>query len=157
MNKGDAVSWDKEWAELKRQAGGDSGMRLASADGSGQQASSSSGSGDLVSQRSAWTKAGRDVEALRGDIHKSLTKLEDSHQGQAAGAGVQSAAARQELLVSWRRYLEGLNGRCSALQARLEQAGKELHLNDTAVKASFDKLSQQYKDTPAVGGQPQKK
>lgn len=151
---GDAVSWDEEWAALKREAGEGRGLRLASAGGGG----SDGGSGDLKSKRSVWTTAGREVQSLRGDIKKALAKLEQEQQGLGTGgSGVQSAAAQQDVYRSWKRYLEALSGRCGAVQARMEKAGGELYGNDAAVKGSFSKLSQQYADTPAVGGRQQGK
>lgn len=155
---GDAVSWDEEWAALKREAGEGRGLRLASADGDAWQGGSDGGSGDLKSKRSAWTTAGREVQSLRGDIKKALAKLEQDQQGLGTGGtGVQSAAAQQDVYRSWKRYLEALSGRCGAVQARMEKAGGELYGKDAAVKGSFSKLSQQYEDTPAVGGRQQGK
>lgn len=122
------------------------------------QGDSGGGSGDLKSKRSAWTTAGREVQSLRGDIKKALTKLQADQQGlSTGGSGVQSSAAQQEVYRSWKRYLEALSGRCGAIQAQMEKAGGELYGNDAAVKGSFSKLSQQYQDTPAVGGRQQGK
>ncbi|WP_256338742.1 hypothetical protein [Streptomyces sp. 2112.3] len=112
----------------------------------------------MKSKRSAWTTAGREVQSLRGDIKKALTKLQADQQGlSTGGSGVQSSAAQQEVYRSWKRYLEALSGRCGAIQAQMEKAGGELYGNDAAVKGSFSKLSQQYQDTPAVGGRQQGK
>ncbi|MEU8996980.1 hypothetical protein AB0952_22910 [Streptomyces caniferus] len=152
------MSWDDEWAALKREAADGRGLQLASAGGGSWQGGSGDGSGDVKSKRSVWTTAGREVQSLRGDIAKALTKLEDEQQGLGAGAsGVQSAAAQQDVYRSWKRYLEALSGRCGAIQAQMEKAGGALYGNDAAVKGSFSKLSQKYEDTPAVGGRQQGK
>ncbi len=153
MMTGDAVSWDEEWAALKRKAADGGGMQLASADGGGWRGGSGDGSGDLKSTKSVWSGAGREVQGLRGDIKKALTKLEDEQQGLGAGGcGVQSAAAQQEAYHSWKRYLDAMSGRCSAIQAQLEKAADHLEKNDQAVRSSFDRLSDRYEDTPGVGG-----
>ncbi|MFE1172136.1 hypothetical protein [Streptomyces sp. NPDC058773] len=152
------MSWDDEWAALKREAAEGRGLQLASAGGGSWQGGSGDSSGGLKSKRSAWTTVGRDVQSLRGDIKKALTKLEEGQQGLGTGgSGVQSAAAQQDVHRSWKRYLEALSGRCGAVQARMEKAGGELYGNDAAVKGSFSKLSHQYKDTPAVGARQQGK
>lgn len=159
MAGGNVMSWDEEWAALKQTAAGDSGMQLASAGGDGWQGGSGDGSASesdaLKSKKAAWVRAGHDVQSLRGDVKKALTKLEDGQQGFGTGSGVSgvhSAAAQQEVFHSWQRYLESLSGRCSALQVQLEKAGDHLDGNDQAVRRSFNKLSDRYEDTPAVGG-----
>ncbi|WP_405409349.1 hypothetical protein [Streptomyces decoyicus] len=144
------MSWDEEWAALKRKAADGGGMQLASADGGSWRGGSGDGSGNLKSTKSVWSGAGRDVQGLRGDIKKSLTKLADEQQG-AGGSGVQSAAAQQEVYHSWKRYLDALSGRCNAIQAQLEKAADHLEKNDQAVRRSFDGLSDRYEDTPGVG------
>ncbi|MGW7573490.1 hypothetical protein [Streptomyces sp. NPDC054765] len=151
------MSWDEEWAALKQQASDNAGMKLASADGHGRQHGSGDGWGDLKSTKAAWTRAGHDVQSLRGNIKKALAKLEAEQQGAGSGSVVQSAAAQQDVYRSWKRYLEALSGRCGAIQDRMEKAGGELYENDAAVKNSFSKLSHQYEDTPAVGGRQQGK
>ncbi|MFG2098171.1 hypothetical protein [Streptomyces sp. NPDC048612] len=147
------MSWGEEWAALKQKAADSDGLRIASTDGGGWQSGPGHGSGDLKSKRTVWTGAGHEVQTLRGDIKKALTKLEDGQRGLRAGSrGVRSAAAQQEVCHSWQRYLEALSGRCGALQAQLTKAADHLANNDQAVSSSFDALSDRFADTPAVGG-----
>jgi hypothetical protein len=148
-------TFDAEWARMKGEASGDTGMNLASADvkpnwGQG-------GSGKLKSSRSAWTTAGRDVGKLRGNIRTALTKLEEEQKGLGTGGktggSTKSGAAQRELYHSWTRYLKGVSGKCGTLQDRLEKAGDDHHKNDEATKHTFDRLDGRYKDTKPVGGE----
>ncbi|WP_110944425.1 hypothetical protein [Streptomyces niger] len=132
-------------------------MQLAGADGGGWSTASEGAGGGLKSKKSAWTKAGRDVLALSGDIKKALARMEREQKGLGAGSdtggsGVECGAAQRELYHSWKRYLEDVSGRCRTLQDRLENAGDHLDKNDDSVKSSFDALSHRYDDTDAVGG-----
>ncbi|AQA14359.1 hypothetical protein HUF15_43125 [Streptomyces samsunensis] len=148
-------TFDAEWEQMKREASGETGMSLASADNKpnwGQ-----GGSGNLKSSKNAWTTAAGGVGKLRGDIKTALTKLEEEQTGLGAGSksggGIESAAAQRELYSSWKRYLNGVSGRCGAIQDRLERAGDHHYKNDEAIKGAFDGLDGLYKDTKPVGGE----
>lgn len=148
-------TFEAEWAQMKREASGDTGMDLASADD--KPGWEQGGSGNLKSNKNAWTTAGRSVGKLRGDIKTALTKLEEEQTGLGAGSksggGIESAAAQRELYHSWKRYLEGVSGKCGAIQDRLERAGDHHYKNDEAIKGAFDGMDGQYKDTKPVGGE----
>ncbi|WP_413801709.1 hypothetical protein [Streptomyces iranensis] len=148
-------TFETEWAQMKREASGDTGMSLASADDKPGWARG--GSGGVKSSKKAWTTAGRSVGKLRGDIKIALTKLEEEQTGLGAGSksggGIESAAAQRELCSSWKRYLKGLSGKCGAIQGRLERAGDSQYKNDEATKCAFDGLDVLYKDTKPVGGE----
>ncbi|MGK5628055.1 hypothetical protein [Streptomyces sp. URMC 123] len=144
------TSFETEWNRLKHDAGADSSMKLAGAPGSG---GGGGGAGGVKSSKAAWTKAGSDVGLLAGTVKKSLTGVDGKQQGLGAASGVQSAAAQRELYASWKRYLEGVTGKCDAIKERLEKAGNAQYKNDEAIKADFDALKNTYKDTPDVGGQ----
>ncbi|MBI0298706.1 hypothetical protein JBE04_30665 [Streptomyces sp. PRKS01-29] len=146
-------TFEAEWARMKREASGDTGMTLASADN--KPGWEQGGSGNLKSSKNAWTTAGTAVGKLRGDIKTALTKLEEEQTGLGAGSksgGIESAAAQRELYHSWKRYLKGVSGKCGAIQDRLERAGDHQYKNDGATKCAFDGLDALYKDTKPVGG-----
>ncbi|MGW6980453.1 hypothetical protein ACWGE1_13545 [Streptomyces sp. NPDC054932] len=143
-------SFDEEWARHRGGAADAPGMRLASAaaaDGGG------GGGGDVQSSKAVWKAAGTAVGGLGGDVKKALTGLETGQTGLATGGGVETAAAQSEVYQTWKTYLEGLNGRCTALQGKLERAGIDLFLTDENIKGLFTELGKQYQDTPATGGQ----
>ncbi|MFH8805662.1 hypothetical protein ACH4GZ_00095 [Streptomyces hygroscopicus] len=149
-------TFDAEWAQLKREASGEAGMSLASADNKpGWE--QGGGSGGVKSSKDAWSAAGRSVGKLRGDIKTALTKLEEEQTGLGAGSksggGIESAAAQRELCASWKRYLNGVSGKCGTLQDRLEKAGDHHYRNDEAIKSAFDGIDGLYKDTKPVGGE----
>ncbi|MEV0262207.1 hypothetical protein AB0I49_12765 [Streptomyces sp. NPDC050617] len=144
------AAFEAEWAQLKKETSAGSGMRLASAGGG------SGGSGEVKSKKDVWNSAASGVERLAGNAKKALTSLEQGQKGMGKGGGaggVASSAAQRELYGSWKHYLDEVRGRCEALKGPLEKAGKVQHENDKETKSLFDKLGDQYKDTPAVGGQ----
>jgi len=147
-------TFEAEWAQMKRQASGDTGMSLASADNKpdwGQ-----GGSGGVKSSKKAWTTAGSDVGKLRGDIKTALTKLEEDQTALGAGSdsgGIQSAAAQRELYSSWKGYLEKVSGRCGATRGVLEKAGDSHYKNDEAIRSALEGMGNRYKDTKPVGGE----
>ncbi|WP_225811846.1 hypothetical protein [Streptomyces spinosus] len=145
------MAWD-EWERLKADAAarGSTGMRLnhVPTDPGG------SGTGDLKSDRKAWTQAGADTKGLQDDIAKALGKLDDGQSGLGDASGVQSAAAQKELYASWKKYVGDVKGRCGELGGLLERSGHDLAMSDAEVKAELDRISAEYHDTEAVGGDP---
>ncbi|WP_030746857.1 hypothetical protein [Streptomyces sp. NRRL S-31] len=144
------MAWD-EWERLKADAAarGSTGMQLNHVPpepGGG-------GAGDLKSDKKAWTKAGEDTKGLQDDIGKALGKLDDGQSGLGDTSGVQSAAARQELYESWKKYVADVKGRCGELGGLMEKSGHDLAMSDADVKAELDKIKAKYHDTEAVGGQ----
>ncbi|WP_063731035.1 hypothetical protein [Streptomyces sp. RTd22] len=148
-------TFEAEWAQMKREASGETGMSLASADtkpnwGQG-------GSGGVRSSKSAWTAAGEGVGKLRGNIRTALTKLEEEQSGLGAGSetggGIECAVAQREIYRSWKRYLKGVSGKCGTFQDRLEKAGDHHYKNDAAIEREFSQLDNLHKDTKPVGGE----
>ncbi|WAP58657.1 hypothetical protein [Streptomyces sp. S465] len=153
------VAFEEEWAHFKRQASANAGMNLASADGpAGWE---TKGQGRLKSKKTAWQTAANSVGSLKSDIKKALTRLEHEQKGLEAGTdtgdGVHSAAAERELYHSWKRYLDDVSGRCTALQDLLEKAGDSFYKNDEATRDAFSGLTGHYKDTGPVGGENQRR
>ncbi|MEV6682713.1 hypothetical protein AB0N09_38490 [Streptomyces erythrochromogenes] len=145
-----STSFDAEWAGPKEGTAAATQMRLASAapDGGG-----GGGGEDLKSDRAVWNKASNDIGQLLSGIKKAQTEFEaGGGQKGAAVSGVDSAAAQSELYQSWKTYLDGLSGKCSASQGPMVQAGKGPVANDDALSADFTRMNDQYKDTPATGG-----
>ncbi|MGW1073941.1 hypothetical protein [Streptomyces sp. NPDC002537] len=147
------VSFEQEWAQIKRETSADAGMSLAGADG--KSGWTDGGSSGVKSAKNAWTSAGDGVGRLSGNVKKAQTALEQGqkHLGNETGGGVVSATAQREVHQSWKHYLDEVTGRCGALQERLEKAGNHLYKNDQDTSNAFNELKDRYKDTPAVGGQ----
>ncbi|MEW2509838.1 hypothetical protein [Streptomyces sp. NPDC046870] len=143
------MAWD-EWERLKADAvaRGATGMRLDHV----PPEPGGAGTGDLKSDKKAWAKAGQDTKGLQDDVGKALGRLDDGQSGLGDTAGVQSAAAQQELYASWKKYVGDVKGRCGELGALLERSGHDLAMSDTEVKAELDRISAKYHDTEAVGG-----
>ncbi|POX41812.1 hypothetical protein C3486_07670 [Streptomyces sp. Ru73] len=139
------MSFDHEWAQLKR--GSAAGVRLDST-----AAPAAGGQGGLKSSKSAWTKAGEGVGSLQGSIGKALSELEGGRKGLGKDSGCLTAAAQRDVHESWERYVRDVRKRCSALQEVLQKTGDHFYKNDEATKGAFDKLDDQYTDTPGVGG-----
>ncbi|HEY8987123.1 MAG TPA: hypothetical protein VIU15_47090 [Streptomyces sp.] len=139
------MAWD-EWEQLKGAAAERVGMRLNSLP------ADSAGSGTLVSNKPVWTKAGRDVGALREDVAKALGLLSGGQEGLGAEAGCVTAGAQKEVYDSWARYVKDVGGRCEKLGALLGKAGGDLQMTDESVVIDVQNLSLAYTDTPAVGG-----
>ncbi|WP_030761462.1 hypothetical protein [Streptomyces sp. NRRL F-2664] len=146
-----STSFDAEWAGLKEGTAAAAQMRLASAAPDGGGGGGGGGGKDLKSNQAVWNKASSDVGQLISGIKKAQTEFETGQNG-ATITGVESAAAQRELYQSWKTYLEGLSGKCSALQGPMVEAGKGQAANDEALRADFARMNQQYKDTPATGG-----
>ncbi|MFB7175797.1 hypothetical protein ACFCYM_34005 [Streptomyces sp. NPDC056254] len=151
-----SATFDAEWAGLKEGTAAATQMRLASAAPDGGSGGSGGGGGggggeDLKSDQGVWNKASNDVGQLVSGIKKAQVEFEAGQKG-AAVAGVDSAAAQKELYQSWKTYLDGLVGKCTALQGPMVQAGKGQVANDEALRADFARMNGQYKDTPATGG-----
>lgn len=144
------TSFDTEWAGLKQGTEAGTQMRLASAaaDGGG---GGGGGGEDLKSDMAVWRKGADDVGLLVSGIKKALTEFESGQKG-AVISGVESAAAQAELYQSWKTYLDGLVGKCGALQGPMVSAGKGQVANDEALRGDFAAMDKQYKDTPATGG-----
>ncbi|MFF2061339.1 hypothetical protein ACFVWZ_05960 [Streptomyces sp. NPDC058200] len=141
------ASFAAEWAQVKREASAESGMRLASADGS-------HGPGGTKLSKAAWTAAANSVGLLKDDLKKARTALEQGqHRAGGNAEGVESAVAQREVYQSWKRYLDDVSGRCGGLQEPLEKAGHDEYKNDQAIVSAFGKLGDRYEDTPATGGQ----
>lgn len=111
------------------------------------------GAGTLVSNKAAWSKAGRDVGSLREDISGALGKLTDSQTGVGADAGCLTAGAHRDVHDSWERYVKSVSGRCGKLSSLLEKAGNDQLKTDEAIEAEIGNLKIAYADTPAIGGQ----
>ncbi|MFE2167020.1 hypothetical protein ACFXB3_18420 [Streptomyces sp. NPDC059447] len=145
------TSFDAEWAALKQGTAADPQMSLASAAPDGGGGGGGSGGEDLKSEMAVWKKGSEDVGELVTAIGKALTDLETGQKG-AAVTGVESAAAQSELYQSWKTYLDGLVGKCTALQGPMVSAGKGQVSNDEALRGDFARINETYKDTPATGG-----
>ncbi|MFL4948721.1 hypothetical protein ACJ6WE_15405 [Streptomyces sp. MMS24-I31] len=109
--------------------------------------------GTLVSNKPAWSKAGRDVGSLREDVAKALGKLTDGQKGLGEEAGCLTAWAQKDVHDSWERYVKGVSGRCGKPSGLLEKAGSDQLKTDEAVEVEIGNLKVDYADTPAVGGQ----
>ncbi|WP_236240112.1 hypothetical protein [Streptomyces sp. CC228A] len=120
-------------------------MSLASASPGG------GGNDDLKNDKAVWSRAGSDVAAVAVNVRKALGQLESRQKG-ATITGVESAGAQRELYASWKRYLEGVAGRCSSLQGPLERAGKDQYANDHDIGEDLQRVTKKYVDTPATGG-----
>jgi hypothetical protein len=110
-------------------------------------------SGSMRSDRAAWSKAGQGVGALRGNISKALTKLEDGQKGLGADSGCLTAAVQKDVYDSWERYIKDVSGRCETLAELFEKVGNDLLRTDEAIKGEIARVEIQNKDTPEVGGQ----
>ncbi|MET9573561.1 hypothetical protein ACFYNW_06955 [Streptomyces virginiae] len=143
-----STSFDAEWAGLKGGTAAATQMRLA---GTAPDGGGGGGGEDLKSDQAVWNKASNDVGQLVSGIKKAKAEFEAGQSG-AAVPGVESAAAQSELYQSWKTYLDGLSGKCTALQGPMVQAGKGQVANDEALRADFARMNGQYKDTPATGG-----
>lgn len=144
------------WGLVERPGDGDVRLSLASAEGEGKGEGEGEGEGDLKSTKNAWTRAGSDVGGMRRNIKKALTEMEKDQTGLASGSktgSLQSAAAQRDVYGSWKRYLGDVSARCDTLQDRLNKAGNDHYVNETATKGAFDQLKGTYEDTPGVGGQ----
>ncbi|MFF2526874.1 hypothetical protein [Streptomyces liangshanensis] len=143
------MAWD-EWEQLKTAAAErhTTRMRLNQVplDPGG-------GTGTLVSNKSAWSRAGRDVGAFRDDIGKALGRLSEGRTGLGADAGCLTAAARKDVHESWDRYVRSVNERCGKLAGLLAGAGNDQLRTDEAIMAEIGNLKVEHADTPAVGGQ----
>ncbi|MFJ9716744.1 hypothetical protein ACIRPQ_12475 [Streptomyces sp. NPDC101213] len=141
--------WE-EWEQLKSAAAEQHGTRMqlnqVPLDPGG------SGGGTLVSNKPAWSKAGRDVGSLRDDIAKTVGKLTDGQQGLGEDAGCLTAAAQKDVHTSWETYVKKVSGRCGKLAGLLEKAGNDQLRTDEAIEAEIGNLKVEYGDTPAVGG-----
>ena len=161
------MSVEEQWAQLKQQPSAGSELHLASADGGTDggadapdwERTGSKPSGGITSSKTAWTQAAEGIGALSKNIPKAMTELEREQPGSgpASGAGstssgVQSAAAQQDVYRSWKRYLQDVSERCSALQERLDKAGNDQYKTDQAIRGAFNRMADAYEDTPAVGG-----
>ncbi|MBB5936735.1 hypothetical protein [Streptomyces zagrosensis] len=149
-------TFEDEWAQLRQGAPSPVGdMRLASTEAPDQW--SGDGGDGVKSDKAAWNAAGASVSGLRSNVTKALTELEHGQRGVESGTakGVASAKAQGEVYLSWQRYLKAVGERCVALKSRLEKAGNDHYQNDQAMHGAFAGMNDQYRDTPAVGGQSQ--
>ncbi|GGX66510.1 hypothetical protein [Streptomyces anandii] len=142
------MAWD-EWEQLKNAAAERhaTGMQLnhVPIDPVGD-------SGTLLSNRAAWSKAGRDVGALREDIIKALGDLSGGQKGLGEGAGCLTAGAQKDVHDSWERYVKAVSGRCGRFSGLLSKVGSDQVKTDEAVEVEIGNLNVEYADTPAVGG-----
>ncbi|GAA0488031.1 hypothetical protein ABZ951_04780 [Streptomyces sp. NPDC046215] len=143
------ASFASEWAQLKHETSAGDGMQLAGTGGT--PGWDKSASGGVKSGKNAWNTAGDGVGRLGGNVKQALTALEQGQKGTGA-QGVHSAAAQREVYQSWKRYLDGMAGRCAALKERLEKAGNHQYKGDQQIMEAFDEMKNRYKDTPDVGG-----
>ncbi|MFC9287991.1 hypothetical protein [Streptomyces sp. NPDC057052] len=143
------MAWE-EWEQLKSAAAEQHGTQMqlnhVPLDPGG------SSGGTLVSNKPAWSKAGRDVGSLRDDIGKAMGKLTDGQQGLGEDAGCLTAAAQKDVHTSWETYVKKVSGRCGKLSGLLEKAGNDQLKTDEAIEAEIGNLKVEYGDTPAVGG-----
>ncbi|MFH9860559.1 hypothetical protein [Streptomyces sp. NPDC017202] len=143
------MAWE-EWEQLKSAAAEQHGTRMqlnhVPLDPGG------SSGGTLVSNKPAWSKAGRDVGSLRDDIGKAMGKLTDGQQGLGEDAGCLTAAAQKDVHTSWETYVKKVSGRCGKLSGLLEKAGNDQLKTDEAIEAEIGNLKVEYGDTPTVGG-----
>ncbi|MDF3141214.1 MULTISPECIES: hypothetical protein [unclassified Streptomyces] len=152
------MAWD-EWEQLKaavaERHAAQMQLNQLPADQGGSSTSGVYGppSGKLRSDRAAWSKAGKDVGALRGNIGKALAKLEDGQKGLGDASGSLTAAAQRDVYDSWERYVKDVSRRCDALAGVFEKVGNDQMRTDEAVKAEIATLKVQFEDTPVVGGQ----
>ncbi|MEU7469405.1 hypothetical protein AB0A94_12830 [Streptomyces sp. NPDC044984] len=144
------MAWD-EWEQLKAAAAERHTARMQldqlPADRGG------GGAADLISNRSAWTKAGTDIGSLREDIGKATAQLKDGQTGLGSDAGCLTAAAQNDVHAFWETYVKNVSGRCGKLSGLLVKAGKDQSETDKSIEAQVTALEVTYADTPAVGGQ----
>lgn len=147
------MAWD-EWEEIKAQAAGrqSAAMQLNHVPVE-PDSGPSAVTGGLKSSQKAWNTAGEGVGSLRGTIGTALTKLTDGQAGIGATTGCLTAAAQKDVYDSWKKYAENVSKRCGSLQGILQQVGRDVLTTDDAVKGEMDRLSREYADTDAVGGQ----
>ncbi|WP_345112540.1 hypothetical protein [Streptomyces drozdowiczii] len=110
-------------------------------------------SADLRTSKRAWVQAGDATKGLAAPVGSALTKLKDGQAELGDAPGCRSAAAQQELYISWRTYVEKVRKRCTSLGGLLASSGHDLAKPDESLKAELDAMRGTYKDTPAVGGQ----
>ncbi|WP_431042402.1 hypothetical protein ACQUSR_11115 [Streptomyces sp. P1-3] len=147
------TAFEQEWAELKAAVSAGGGTRLDGVEGK----SGDDGSGGVKSSKNAWTTAGKAVGTLATSVRTAKKKLTEGQKGvgakDASGAsGVESAVAQRDVCGSWKLYLNGLSGRCTALETKLNLAGTTLAGSDEDAANAFYSLDKDYRDTPAVGG-----
>jgi hypothetical protein len=147
------MAWD-EWEQLKADAAERSTGRMQIDHLADPVGGGGAVPGKLRSDKAAWSRAGADVGGLRDDISKALAKLEDAQKGLGKDSGCLTAAAQREVHTSWERYVGNVSGRCEKLSGLLEKVGDDQLRTDEAISAEIAKLKTEYKDTPAVGGQP---
>ncbi|WKX72404.1 hypothetical protein [Streptomyces sp. XD-27] len=128
------------------------GMNLASAEEKG-----GGGSDGLKTSKTAWTTAGKAVGTLATNVRTAKKKLTEEQKGVGAkdpsgASGVKSAVAQRDVCDSWKLYLNGVAGRCAALETKLKLAGTTLAGSDEDAASAFYNLDKNYRDTPAVGG-----
>ncbi|MFE5493840.1 hypothetical protein ACFQ8S_08280 [Streptomyces virginiae] len=147
------MAWD-EWEQIKAGAGDGRhvAMRLNQVPADPGSGAPSAVTGGLQSSKKAWTTAAEGVGSLRQTIGTALTKLEDGQTGTGPTSGCLSAAAQKEVYDSWKKYAESVSERCGALQAILDQVGRDLLTTDEGVQAEMNRLAATYADTDAVGG-----
>ncbi|MBL3671078.1 hypothetical protein JL475_35115 [Streptomyces sp. M2CJ-2] len=143
------MAWD-EWEQLKTAA---AERQSAQMQLNQLPADPGGGTGTLISNRSAWTKAGTDIGSLREDIGKATAKLKDGQTGLGKESGCLTAAAQKDVHASWETYVKNVSGRCGKLSGLLVKAGNDQRQTDESVEAEIAKLEVAYADTPAVGGQ----
>lgn len=151
------MAWE-EWEQLKAEAAERHSARmqlnqLPADQGGGGTSSGGAPSGKLRSDKAAWSKAGEGVGSLPENINKALVELENGQKGLSKGSGCLTAAAQRDIYASWERYAKDVSGRCDALAGLFEKVGDDQVRTDEAIKAEITKLTVQYEDTPAVGGQ----
>ena len=141
------MAWD-EWEQLKSAAAERQGAQMQL----NHVPLDPGGSGTLVSNKPAWSKAGRDVGSLRDDISKAMGKLTDGQKGIGEDAGCLTAGAQKDVYGSWETYVKNVSGRCGKLSGLLEKAGSDQLKTDEAIEVEIGNLKVEYGDTPAVGG-----
>ncbi|MGC9500633.1 hypothetical protein [Streptomyces sp. WG7] len=147
------MAWD-EWEQLKAAAAERQGTHMQL---NQLPAERSGGKADLISNRSAWTQAGTDIGSLRENISKATAKLKDGQTGLGSDTGCLTAAAQKDVHESWTTYVERVSGHCGKLSGLLVKAGTDHVATDESIEAEIVELELSYADTPAVGGQGQRR
>ncbi|MEU3103213.1 hypothetical protein [Streptomyces griseoflavus] len=142
------MAWE-EWEQSKAAA---AGRHTAPAPLHELPAHQGGGAPHLLSNRSAWTRAGGDIDALRTDISKATAKLKDGQTGLGSPSGCLTATAQKDIHVSWETYLTEVGGRCGKLSGLLVKAGNDQSETEQSITARITTLDAMYADTPAVGG-----
>lgn len=135
------MALNAKWGELfgsdSTGTGTGTGMKLASVDAPG--GGGDSGSTDLKAGQGPWTTASGVADALHTDSASALTDLETAAKVEAKNTeGLDSTAAMDEVLTSWKGRLTAVRDECLRLQGNLRTAGKEFGEREIATRQKFE-------------------